>query len=106
MRPDDHDSDSNSEPVTESAFRANRFLFALLVALGLCLTGFSVCFTALLAFNPPELALARSVDAMRWVFPVLMILVLPGVLAVVEQQQKKKRVSARTLLSPEKIHRK
>jgi hypothetical protein len=74
----------------ESLVRGWRLFEALLVALGLCAAGLSLCWLFLLPGSTPKEAFARAVGHMVWIWPALMILVLPFALWLLE----KKRVSS------------
>jgi hypothetical protein len=83
------DLNQTVEPPAEFIFRGRRFLGALLVAIILCVVGFACCFAALFVFSPHRV-LERTVNQMVWIWPALMLLVLPFALLVIERKQGRK----------------
>jgi hypothetical protein len=78
------------EPATDSIVLGRRVFAALLVALGLCGSAFVVCWLLMLSRYTPQDALARTVNHMVWICPVLTIFGLPLALLYFEKKGRGK----------------
>lgn len=81
---------SEAELVEESVVRGGRLLLALAIALGLCVGGVAFYFGVLLITSTPRHAFERAMDQAVWIWPLMMIIVLPIALYCVERLQARR----------------